>query len=396
MKIYFDNSATTKVRQEVIDAMLPHLCDNFGNPSSIHAVGRAAHQMISKARKEVAALLNASPAEVYFSSGGTVSNNVAILGRARFVRANNLGNHVITTQIEHPSVMGPCRYLEQEGFKVTYLPVDKQGFVEIDRFKKALSEDTCIVSIMWANNEIGTVEPIAELGAIIKEASDKFGKQIFFHSDAVQAAAKVPLDVERAQVHALSLSGHKFHAPKGAGALYLRKGFNVMPIIFGGGQEKGLLPGTEGLANIVGLGKAAELARVELDSNIARLKEMQRFLMDELSKFGRVQMTGPTDLERRLPGHISLAIENAEGEAIVMQLDLKGVCTSSASACHTGVIEPSHVLTALNLPCSLTKGSLRISLGRFNTMDECREALKALHAVLPNNTKEKKETAAIR
>lgn len=382
MSIYFDNSATTKVRQEVIEAMVPYLSDNFGNPSSIHSHGRSSHKAVATARKQVAALLGASPAEIYFSSCGTMSNNVAILGRARFIKANDLGRHIITTQIEHPSIMGPCKFLESEGFKVSFLPVDQHGFVKLDALKNALTNETGIVSVMWANNEIGTLQPIIEIGEILKEHSEKIGREIFFHSDAVQASGKVPIDVHKAGLSALSISGHKFHAPKGVGGLFLKKGVNVMPIMFGGGQEKAILPGTEGLANIVGLGKAAELAKAEMDNCCTLLKEMQQYLIEELTKLGACQLTGAPDIERRLPGHVSIAIENAEGEALVMQLDLKGLCSSSASACHSGVIEPSHVLTALHLPCSMTRGSLRLSLGRFNTMDECKQAVTLLQSVI--------------
>jgi cysteine desulfurase len=388
MTIYFDNSATTKVRQEVLDAMMPYLMEQFGNPSSIHSVGRASHKAVATARKQVAALLGCSPTEIYFSACGTMSNNVAILGRARFVKANDLGKHIITTQIEHPSVMGPCKLLEGEGWKVTFLPVDSQGFVEPEVLRKAITKETSIISIMWANNEIGTIQPIAELAKVITEESAKHHTEIFFHTDAVQASAKVLIELGKIPgVSALSISGHKFHAPKGIGGLFLRKGVNIMPITFGGGQEKALLPGTEGLANVVALGKAAELAKAELDECSSRLKKMQRFLMDSLSSIDGVYLTGPVDLDRRLPGHVSITVENAEGEALVMQLDMKGVCTSSASACHSGVIEPSHVLSALRLPCSQTKGSLRISLGRFNTQDECAQAVDLIKTVLTPSKK---------
>jgi len=390
MTIYFDNSATTKVRQEVVDEMLPYLLEQFGNPSSIHSYGRASHKAVAKARKQVAELLGCSPVEVYFSACGTMSNNVALLGRARFVNANGHGNHIITTQIEHPSVMGPCKLLEGEGWKATFLPVDGQGFVTPEVLRKAITKDTSIISIMWANNEIGTIQPIEELAKVIAEESAKHGTEIFFHSDAVQASAKVLIELSKIkEVSAVSISGHKFHAPKGVGGLFLRKGVNLMPITFGGGQERALLPGTEGLANVVALGKAAELAKAELSECSARLKKMQQFLMDELKGLDGVHLTGPTDLNKRLPGHVSIAVENAEGEALVMQLDMKGLCASSASACHSGVIEPSHVLSALHLPCSQTKGSVRLSLGRYNTEEECDKAVQLLKSVIAPTKKEK-------
>ncbi len=382
MSIYFDNSATTKVRQEVVDAMMPYLMEEFGNPSSIHSVGRNSHKAIAHARKQVADLLGCSPTEIYFSPCGTMSNNVAILGRARFVSANGLGKHLITTQIEHPSVMGPCHLLEAEGWKVTFLSVDSEGFVDPEKLRKAITKETSIISVMWANNEIGTIQPIAELAKVATEEAAKHGTEIFFHTDAVQASAKVLINLSHIPgVSALSISGHKFHAPKGIGALFLRKGVNIMPITFGGGQEKALLPGTEGLANVVALGKAAELAHSDLNECSSRLKDLAEYLMNELVKIEGVQLSGTRDLSRRLPGHVSVTIENAEGEALVMQLDMKGVCTSSASACHSGVIEPSHVLSALGLPCSRTKGSVRISLGRFNTREECDKAVEIMRSV---------------
>ncbi|MBX9668153.1 MAG: cysteine desulfurase [Candidatus Obscuribacterales bacterium] len=383
MSIYFDNSATTKVRKEVIEAMLPYLSEQFGNPSSIHSIGRASHKAVANARKQVADMLGCGPTEIYFSACGTMSNNVAILGRARFVAANGMGKHIITSAIEHPSVMGPCKLLEAEGWKLTFLPVDREGFVEPEALRQAISKETSIVSIMWANNEIGTIQPISELSRVISEESKRHGTEIFFHTDAVQASGKVGIDLSKLDgVSALSISGHKFHAPKGIGALFLRKGANVMPITFGGGQEKALLPGTEGLANVVALGKAAELASLDLKELTDKLKELQLLLIDELGTISGVQITGPRDLDKRLPGHVSIAVENGEGEAMVMQLDMKGVCASSASACHSGVIEPSHVLSALHLPCSMTKGSLRLSLGRFNTREECDDALEIMKGLL--------------
>ena len=257
MTIYLDNSATTQVRSEVMEAMLPYLSDYWGNPSSIHAAGRKAREAVLLAREQVAALLHANPEEVFFSSCGTLSNNAALLGRARWVEANNGGRHLITSKIEHPSVLGPCGYLESCGWTVTYLPVDREGFVDLDLLKASISNQTSIISVMWANNEIGTVEPIKEIAEIAA------AHEVFFHTDAVQAAGKLPVDVGSVPVSSLSLSGHKFHAPKGIGVLFVRSARHLMPIVFGGGQEQGLLPGTECLPGIVGLGKAAELALKE-------------------------------------------------------------------------------------------------------------------------------------
>mgnify|MGYP000048847204 FL=1 len=381
MTIYFDNSATTPVRKEVVDAMITFLSESFGNPSSIHCMGRDSFKAVAKARQNVAKLLNCEPTEVYFTACGTNSNNSALLGRARFAEANNLGKHLITTVIEHPSVIGPSKFLEANGWKVTYLPVDKEGFVRKADLENAITTDTSIVSIMWANNEIGTVEPIEELSHLVKAKSVEYNKEIFFHSDAIQAAGKVRIDTKRCPVSALSLSGHKFYAPKGVGIMYLRKNTNVMPLFFGGGQEKGIIPGTEGLTNIVAIGEASRLAHAEFDQLETNLRQMQTYLIEKLSAINGIQITGTRDLQKRLPGHVSVAVENAEGEALVMQLDMQGVCVSSASACHKGIIEPSHVLSALQVPCNMLRGSLRISLGKFNTMDECKTAVAIFEKV---------------
>lgn len=376
MTIYLDNSATTPVREEVIAAMLPYLSHEWGNPSSIHKMGRHAKQAVDKARGQVAQLINAQPEEVYFSSCGTLSNNVALLGRARFLEANGKGRHLITSSIEHPSVFGPCQYLEAQGWKVSYLPVDKEGFVDPEHLKKAITEETSIISIMWANNEIGTVQPIEAIAQIAAE------REIFFHCDAVQVPGKLPLDMASHMVSSLALSGHKFHAPKGIGVLYLRRLQNIMPIIFGGGQEYGLLPGTEGLANIVAIGEAAELAHKELEHNITFLRQAQSMLVDKLSSIEGVKLTGARDLERRLPGHVSLVMPGAEGEAIVMRADLKDIAVSSGSACHKGIIEPSQVLRAIGLTDREALGSLRISCGKLNSMAECEKAADALTKIL--------------
>lgn len=381
MTIYLDNSATTRVRPEVVEAMIDFFENHYGNPSSIHAMGRDSYKAMAGARASVSRLLSCSPTEVYFSGCGTMSNNVAILGRARFAEANNHGKHIITSTIEHPSVIGPCKYLESCGWKVTYLAVDSEGFVKLDEFEKAICKDTSIVSIMWVNNEIGSIQPIKEIADIIERSCKKYGNEIFFHTDAVQAAGKVKLDLKNVPVSALSISGHKFHAPKGVGGLFIRRGVNIMPIAFGGGQEKGIMPGTEGLPNIVALGVAAQLACDEFDKNVGHLKEMQEYCFSKLEDIEGVRFTGTKDLDRRLPGHVSVTVENVEGEALVMQLDLKGLCVSSASACHKGIIEPSHVLSALLLPSSMLKGSVRITMGKFNTIDECKRACAILSEV---------------
>lgn len=375
--IYLDNSATTKVCPEVVEDMVPYLYEKWGNPSSIHGAGQEAHSAVQTARLEVAHLLNCEPDEVFFAPSGTHANNTAILGRARFAEANNHGRHLVTSAIEHPSVMGPVQYLESTGWKVSYLAVDHEGFVDPSTLKKAITPQTSIISIMWANNEIGTVEPIQELANIAAEA------EIYFHTDAIQVAGKIPIDLSQLKVSTLSISGHKFHAPKGIGALFVRKGVNVMPIVFGGGQEQGLFPGTEGLANIVGIGAAAQLSLEDPAGNTVKLREFQEVIINKLSTVPGVRLTGPADLKYRLPGHISFAIEGMEGEAIVMRAALQGICISSGSACHQGMIEPSHVLRAIGLSDEQAKGSVRISCSRFNTLHECESAAGALNRILP-------------
>lgn len=380
--IYLDNSATTRVRKEVREAMLPYLDDSFGNPSSIHAIGRDARKAIDKAREQVARLLNCTPQEVYFSPCGTLSNNIAILGRARFVEANGYGQHIITSCIEHPSVLGPVKHLEAQGWQATYLPVDSEGTVALDVLEQAIQEDTSIVSIMWANNEIGTVQPIPEIAWLIERLNRTRKNQIFFHTDAVQIPGKLAIDMSSMSVSALSLSGHKFHAPKGIGILYVRSLSNLMPIFFGGGQEMGLFAGTEGLANIVGIGMASQLAFEELEETQARLRAHQIRLMELISTLDEVKITGAKDIDRRLPGHVSVTVSGAEGEGLVMKSDLKGICISSGSACHQGIIEPSHVLRGLGLPEKEAMGSLRITFGRENTDEECKKAVDLLAAIL--------------
>jgi cysteine desulfurase len=381
MSIYLDNSATTKVRSEVVEAMLPYFAETYGNASSLHTAGQAAKHALDKARQQVAQLLNCLPEEIWFSSGGTNSNNTAILGKARSIKANAGGRHLITTSIEHPSLFGPAQYLESQGWQVTYLPVNREGFVSVDTFLNAIRPDTSMASIHWANNEIGTVQPINTLAEIAQERS------IYFHTDAVQMPGKLPLDLQQVPVSTLSLSGHKFYAPKGIGVLFIRSGVRLMPIQFGG-QEKGLLPGTEAIPNIVAIGKAAELAHQEIEETTGYLRSMQSLLLDKLALLETIKLTGPKDLARRLPGHISLVATGSKGEALVLRADLQGLCLSSGSACQGCVIEPSRVLTALGLSDVEAGNSLRISIGKYNTLNECEKAGEILSKILaPINRK---------
>jgi cysteine desulfurase len=339
-------------------------------------MGRQSQLAMAFARQQVAKLINCSPEEIYFAPCGTYANNVAILGRARFAEANNHGKHLITTQIEHSAILGPAKHLESLGWTVTYLPVDKYGVTSSESLKKAITKETSIISVMWANNEIGSVQPIQEMAEIAAASG------IYFHTDAIQVTGRIPVDMAKTPVSALSLSGHKFYAPKGIGALYLRKGSNVMPLMFGGGQERGLFPGTEGLANIIAMGKAAELALDELQSITSTLREMQERIIQTLTKIEGVKLTGPVDLDKRLPGHVSLVVPGVEGETLVLRSDLKGVCISSGSACHHGITEPSHVLKAIGLSNRDALGSARISAGRYNTMEEVDRALEILMEVI--------------
>lgn len=375
--IYLDNSATTAVRDEVREAMLPFLSEGGGgNPSSVHKPGRAARKALDKAREQVAQLLNCQPDEVFFTPCATYSNNVAIIGRSRFAEANGHGKHLVTSQIEHPSCLGPAKYLEANGWDVTYLPVNVDGLIEGKTLEKAIRKDTSIISLMWANNEIGSVFPIAELAAVAR------ARNIYFHTDAVQVPGKLEIDVQALGVDALSLSGHKFYAPKGVGIFYKRSSVQVQPIIWGGGQESSLFPGTESVSNIVGIGMAAELARIEVQATQRKLIEMQRTLMDGLLQIEGARITGPRNIENRLPGHVSLVISGIQGEAAVVQADLKGLCISAASACHKGIMQPSHVVSALGIDHDLALGSIRISAGRFNDEAQCKQAVELLSKII--------------
>ena len=309
--IYIDNSATTPTRPEVFEAMQPYLQGRFGNASSIHAVGREARQALDAARAHVAHLIGCDSKEVYFAPCGTMANNVALLGRARFIQANDLPKRLLISAIEHSSILGPAQYLGANGFKLEFIRNDKQGLVDLDHLETLLKEPCGMISIMWANNEIGTVQPIASIARIVQAAIAVHGHEIYLHTDAVQATGKLPIDLSPsgpyAGVHALSLSGHKFGAPKGIGALFVRKLVNLMPIYFGGGQEMGLFPGTEAMSQIVGLGEAARLAAIELQDSASVLRSYQKQVMDRLATMDGVTITGPQDLEQRLPGHVSFA-----------------------------------------------------------------------------------------
>ena len=380
-RIYMDNAATTSARPEVLEAMLPYFAQQYGNPSSIHAFGREAHRALENARKQVAAALNCEPREVFFTAGGSESDNWAI----RCALQAKQGRHIITSAIEHHAVLHTCEYMEKQGYEVTYLPVDEFGIVSPEDVKKAIRPDTVLITIMAANNEIGTLQPVEEIGRIAKEAD------VLFHTDAVQAVGAVPVDVKAWNVDMLSLSGHKLHAPKGVGALYIRKGLRISNLIYGGAQERGLRAGTENLPGIVALGKAIELAVAELPEYTVRTSALRDRLIDGiLAKIPDVQLNGHRT--QRLPGNVNVSIHYVEGEALLMRLDMAGIAASSGSACTSGSLDPSHVLLAIGLPHEIAHGSLRLSLGRDTTeeevdyvLDKLPEIVETLRAMSPLN-----------
>ncbi len=372
--VYLDHAATTSVRPEVLEAMLPYFSEKYANPSSIYSMAQESKAAIDNAREKVAAAIGANPQELYFTSGGTEADNWAIKGVA--YKNRDKGRHIITTSIEHHAVLHTCQYLEKEGFDVTYLPVDEKGFVSPSQVEDAIRDDTVLISIMYANNEIGTIQPIEEIGAIAKEHG------IPLHTDAVQAVGNIHIDVEKLGIDLLSMSAHKFYGPKGVGALYVRKGVNLEPYIHGGAQERGKRASTENVPGIVGMGKAIELAASNIDSYNKKLLELRDMTIDGiLAKIPYVRLNG--DREKRLPGNVNFSFEFIEGESLLLLLDMAGICASSGSACTSGSLDPSHVLIAIGLPHEIAHGSLRLSFGWDNT----REDVEYLLEVLPNIVK---------
>lgn len=373
MTIYFDNAATTKPRSEVVDKMMPYLTESFGNPSSIYKIAQKNKNAVDEARDNIASVINAKSNEIYFTAGGSESDNWALKGVAESYKSK--GKHIITTAIEHHAILHTCEYLESEGFEVTYLPVDEYGIVSVEELKKAVREDTILISVMFANNEIGSIQPIAEIGAFARE------KGIVFHTDAVQAFGHVPIDVEAMNIDLLSSSGHKIYGPKGTGFLYIRKGIKIKPLIHGGAQERNRRAGTENVPGIVGFGEAARLAAGELDAEAERLSKLRDKLINGiLTSIPYSRLNGhPT---KRLPGNANISFEFIEGESMLLLLDSKGICASSGSACTSGSLDPSHVLLAIGLPHEKAHGSLRISLGHFNTEDEVDYLLEVLPPIV--------------
>ncbi len=372
-RIYMDNAATTPVSPAVLDAMLPYFTQVYGNASSIHQTGREAFKAIANARRQVAAAIGAKPEEIYFTAGGSESDNWAIKGTAFARRAK--GNHIITSAIEHHAVLHTCEWLQKQGFEVTYLPVDSDGLVSPADVEKAITDKTILITIMAANNEIGTIEPIAEIGKIAKV------RGVAFHTDAVQAVGSIPVDVNAWQVDMLSLSAHKFNGPKGVGALYIRKGTRLETLVQGGAQERGLRAGTENLAGIIGLGAAITLATGHMDEKASRLSALRDRLMEGIvNSMPDVRVNGSR--EHRLPGNVNVSVRYIEGEALLLRLDLAGIAASSGSACTSGSLDPSHVLLAIGLPHEIAHGSLRLSLGQDSTQEEVDEVLKVLPGIV--------------
>lgn len=379
MKIrYFDHAATTPVREEVIKEMIPYYGIEYGNASAMYSLGRNAKKAINKSRNQVANVINCNSSEIYFTSCGSESDNLAIKG---FAYANKMkGNHIITSKIEHHAVLDTCKTLEKQGFNVTYLNVDENGFIRLEELLNSITENTILISIMFANNEIGTIEPIEEIGKIAKD------KGIVFHTDAVQAIGNTRIDVKKLNVDMLSLSGHKFYAPKGVGALYVKDGINFQKLQDGGEQEKNKRSGTENVAQIVGLGKAIELIYNEYDMYNKKLKEMREYFIREIKKhINNIKING--DLDNRLPGNINISFNNIDGAELLFKLDECGICASAGSACSTSNPMPSHVLTAIGLDKVLIGGTLRLSFGKDNTKEDIDYLVNKLDEIIKKEEK---------
>lgn len=372
-RIYLDHAATTAVSPEVLREMLPCMTECFGNAASIHGTGREAHRALDRARKQVAAVLGAQPQEIYFTSGGSESDNWAVKGVAWAARGR--GKHVITSAVEHHAVLNACAWLEGMGFEVTRLPVDALGRVDPDSVARAVRPDTVLISVMTANNEIGTLQPIREIGEIARS------RGVPFHTDAVQAAGHIPVNVEELQVDLLSLSAHKFHGPKGVGVLYVRRGTKLDSLIHGGAQERGLRAGTPNVPGAVGLAKALELASASLPESADRVRALRDQLIREIrARIPDAVLNG--DPERRLPGNVHFSFPGVDGEALLLRLDLAGIACSGGSACTSGAQEPSHVLAAIGQAPELAKGGLRMTLGEENTPEEIKEVLRVLPEIV--------------
>jgi len=369
MTIYVDNAATTKVDEEVLQEMIPFFAENYGNPSSIYSLGKATKKAIDHAREQVATAINAKTTEIYFTGCGSEADNMALKGVAYANKSK--GNHIITSKIEHPAILDTCKTLEKQGFEVTYLDVDENGLISLDKLEKAITDKTILISVMFANNEIGTIEPIKEIGEIARKHN------VVFHTDAVQAVGNVKIDVDELNIDLLSMSGHKFHGPKGIGALYVRTGVKVDKFMNGGHQERNKRAGTENVAGIVGMGKAIELAYNNIDEKIKHKQELRDYYFEQVTeKIPYIKING--DREKRLPGNTNVSFRFIEGEGLLLNLDLKGICASSGSACTSGSLDPSHVLLAIGLPHEIAHGSLRVSFSKYNTKEEVDTIVNSL------------------
>jgi cysteine desulfurase len=372
-RIYLDYAATTPTHPEVVKAMIPYFTDEFGNPSSIYSCGQEAKGAIEAARIEVAQLIGADESEIVFTGSGTEADNFALEGI--FFASGNKGNNIVTSSIEHHAITETCKFLERQGADITYVPVDKYGLVDPDDIKKAITGKTILISVMHANNEIGTIEPITEISRIAREAG------VYFHTDAVQTSGHIPVDVNQIGVDLIAMSAHKLYGPKGVGALYIRKGIKLVPFIHGGGQEGKRRASTENVPGIVGFGKAAKLAKQDLVSEMTRLMSLRNMLIKGLlERIDRIHLNGhPT---RRLPNNANLSIEFVEGESMLLNLDLEGICASTGSACTSGSLEPSHVLLATGLSHEMAHGSLRFTMGKWTTEEEIKRVLEVLPGIV--------------
>lgn len=369
-RIYMDHAATTPVDQRVVEAMAPYFSEKYGNPSSLYSAAREAKMAMEEARAEIAALINAGPEEIIVTSGGTESNNLALKGTA-FAKKKG---HIVTSAIEHHAILHPLKWLEERGFKVTYLPVSEDGILDAESVADAIRKDTILISIMHANNEIGTIQPIGEIGNIAAE------RGIYFHTDAVQSVGKIPVDVEKMKIGMLSISSHKLYGPKGVGALYLRKGVKIDPLLHGGGHERKRRSGTENVSGIVGLGKACEISKKEMGKEGKRLTQLRDRLIKNVLKIENSWLNGHP--KKRLPGNANFGFKFIEGESIILELDFNGIMANTGSACSTSSLKPSHVLTAIGLRPEYTHGSLRATLGRQNTKEEVDYVIETLSKVV--------------
>ncbi len=372
-RIYLDNAATTKTSQEVVDAMLPYFTENYGNASSIYEVGQRSKEAITTAREEIAKVLGAKTDEIYFTAGGSEADNWAL--KAAFEAYSKKGNHIITTKIEHHAILHTCEYLEKKGAEITYLYVDENGLINLDELQKAIRPETILISIMFANNEIGTIEPVKEIGMIAKEHG------VLFHTDAVQAFGQVPIDVDEMNIDMLSSSAHKINGPKGIGFLYIRKGVKIRSFVHGGAQERKRRAGTENVPGIVGYGVAAKRAAETMEVRTAKERELRDYFIDRvLKEIPYVKLNG--DPVKRLPNNINLSFRFVEGESLLIMLDMKGIAASSGSACTSGSLDPSHVLLAIGLPHEIAHGSLRLTLGEDTTKEDLDYTLEQLKEII--------------